>query len=200
MAMRSTHNFKCAYVNCSNVQFDVDLYFHRIHVPSTSNFQWPLTTLIMKIIAFLQNLWVKNPERVKEMFARHPDGREYMLRMLLFHGGRTGKILMDTLGEELVNKIVWEESTTEISGNANAVFPADLGHIRRVINKHKPEAVVTFGRIASKAVFIVANGMMAEPADFQFELLCVPHPCARPAADPIGALAELKQKLSRYMA
>jgi len=152
----------------------------------------------MKIVAFLQNLWVQNPERVKEMFARHPDGREYMLRMLLFRGGKTGKILRSLLGEDLIHKIVWEESTTEISGNANAVFPADLAHIRRVINKHRPEAVVTFGRIASKAVFLVSNGMLAEPADFTFELFCVPHPCARPAADPVGAIAELKQKLSRY--
>jgi hypothetical protein len=105
---------------------------------------------------------------------------------------------MATLGEELVSKIVWEESTTEISGNANAVFPADLGHIRRVINKHRPEAVVAFGRIASKSVFIVANGMMAEPADFTFELICLPHPCARPAQDPVGAISEAKQNLLRY--
>jgi hypothetical protein len=152
----------------------------------------------MKIVAFLQNLWVKDLVRVREMFARHPDGREYMLRMLLFRGGKTGKILTSLLGQELVNKIVWEESTTEISGNANEVFPADLAHIRRVLNKHRPEAVVAFGRIASKSVFLVSNGMMAEPANFTFELFCVPHPCARPAQDPSGAITELKQKLQRY--
>jgi hypothetical protein len=153
----------------------------------------------MKIVAFLQNLWVKNPERVKQMFAAHPDGREYMLRCLLFHGGRTGKILTASLGKELISQIVWEESTTEISGDAKAIFPADLAHIRGVLNKHRPEAVVTFGKIAAQAVALVDAGMRMEPADFTFELFHLPHPCARPAADPIGAIAELKQKLSPYL-
>jgi hypothetical protein len=155
----------------------------------------------VKIVAFLQNLWVKDPEKMRQIFDRHPgfESRAYMLRTLLMRGGRTGKILKATLGMETINQIIWEETTTQIAGDPKTIFPADLSHIRKVLNFYKPEAVVTFGRIASKSVFLVANGMLAEPAEFTFELLCVPHPCARPAADPIGAFTELKQKLNRYI-
>jgi hypothetical protein len=153
----------------------------------------------MSVVAFLQNLWVKDVARAESLFARYPEKREYILRCLLFMGGKTGRILKQTLGEDLASKIIWEESTTQISSNPSEIFPADLAHIRRVINKHRPEAVVTFGKIASKSVFLVTNGMLAEPADFHFELLCVPHPCARLAADPIGALTELKPKLLKYI-
>lgn len=144
------------------------------------------------IVAFLQNLWVKNPDRVREMFARRPDGREFMLRMLLFRGGRTGKILRENLGQDLCNQIVWEESTTQIGGDAKSVFPPEPEHIRRVLLKHQPEIVLAFGKVAAQAVFGV---LPALPPPAMVHFLSAPHPCARSAQDPRGAIRELRAKI-----
>jgi len=150
----------------------------------------------MKIVAFLQNLWVKQPERVGKLFADHPEKREYILKSLLFRGGRTGRILQNCLGD-FVDKIIWEETTREIAGDPKMIFPADLAHIRRVIEKHETEVILTFGRIAAKAVRLVYEGMRAEDPNWRREIIWLPHPCARPAEDAFGAIREARIKLER---
>jgi hypothetical protein len=151
----------------------------------------------MKCVAFLQNLWVKDPTRVQAMFERYPEQREYMLRKLLFCGGRTGTILKATLGWDLCLKIIWDESTTQIAGDSKFVFPPEPAHIRRVLEKHRPEIVVTFGLIASKSVFKVFSEMMAGLGEFKCQFRSVPHPCARTRQDPLGKLHELRGMLTR---
>lgn len=153
----------------------------------------------MKIVAFLQNLWVKDPARTERLFAAHPEKREYILKCLLFLGGRTGNILKCTLGQDVIDQIAWEESTKQIAGDSRGVFPPDYEHIKAVILKHRPEIVLAFGKIASTAVIKVSEEMLPEPATFHFRVLSAPHPCARPAQDPIGALMEIKTKLTPYL-
>ena len=104
----------------------------------------------MKIVAFLQCLWAKDPARVKaslaDMEARGL--REAMLCRLLFNGGHTGNILRQAFGTKLCGQIVWEESTKEIAGKSNGSFPADIDHIATVLTKHQPRIVLAFGSIA----------------------------------------------------
>lgn len=40
----------------------------------------------MRIVAFLQNQWFKDPEGVKAMFAQHPERRERYISAFLFMG------------------------------------------------------------------------------------------------------------------
>lgn len=152
-----------------------------------------------KIVAFLQNMWVKDPVRIQGILDLHPHSREFIIRHLLFRKCRTGKILKATLGTQLCELIVWEETTMKVAGDATTIFPPDYDHIQRVINKHSPDVVIGMGKVAAQAVFKVANEMMRGAQDFQFNFFSVPHPCARPAQDPIGALTELKQKLQPYL-
>ena len=71
-------------------------------------------------LAFLQNMWVRDPERVKRDIARY--GEECRLTYIeycLFAGCLTGRRLRQAFGEDLLDRIVWEESTREIAGNAS---------------------------------------------------------------------------------
>ena len=88
------------------------------------------------VLAFLQNMWVKEPERVKSAIARH--GEEFRLQLMrrfLFAGCKTGRNLTKTFGDELLAHITFEETTREIAGDANTMFPVDRAHIRQCIEK-----------------------------------------------------------------
>jgi hypothetical protein len=134
----------------------------------------------MKIVAFLQNLWVKNPARVEKLFADFPDRRESILAQLLFSGGKTGKVLRKKFGVDLCNEIIWEESTTVIAATSDGIFPPDHSHIKSVLMKHRPEIVLGFGKIASKAVLRVLHEIYFGEGDarFKVQFMAGPHPAA----------------------
>ncbi len=124
---------------------------------------------IMTYVAFLQNMWVKDPARVRLMIEHH--GEEYRLRVMkyfLFAGCLTGRRLRAAFGD-LCEEIVWEQSTREIADNPKTIFPAQPEHIKAVLEHHKPDAVLTFGRIARDAVSPLWKGI----------LIACPHPAAR---------------------
>jgi len=121
-------------------------------------------------VAFLQNMWVRDPERVRKQIERHGD--PYRLRFMahvLFAGCMTGRRLRRTFGDELIEQILWEETTREIGGNPHKIFPPQRDHIRQVLADHKPRVVLTFGRIAADALRPLWDGV----------LIAAPHPCAR---------------------
>ena len=151
----------------------------------------------MKVVAFLQNLWVKDPAHVEKFFRRYPEMRERMLRKLLFYRCKTGRVLKAGLGEKLCDEIVWEESTTQIAGDARTVFPPDHKHIEDVIKKHQPEVVIALGKVASQAVFEVISESM-DRLMLKMEFCSAPHPCARPPLDPIGRLKEIRAKIESH--
>jgi hypothetical protein len=111
-----------------------------------------------KAVAFLQNVWVKRPDEVRAMLARQDEEfRVGLIRRLLFYRCKTGRNLTKAFGE-LLESIVFEETTREIAGDAKTIFPPDIQHIREVIWKYKPEVVITFGQIAKAAVCPIWNG------------------------------------------
>ena len=121
-------------------------------------------------VAFLQNMWVRDPNRVKAMITK--DGEELRSRLIeysLFAGCVTGRRIKKAFGQEALDKIVWEESTREIAGDPKTIFPPDPAHIADVLKKHDPTVVITFGQIAYKAVKPLWTGA----------LLQLPHPAAR---------------------
>lgn len=141
----------------------------------------------MKIVAFLQNQWFKDPEGVKRMFAEHPDRRERYISAFLFMGCLTGKRLQSVFGEDLCGGIVWEEASREVGGKSQSLFAADRQHMMAVINKHKPTVILSFGKIASE-------GIKSLPIDIP--VIYGPHPAARNGA--IEGLRQMRTDLSSF--
>lgn len=129
------------------------------------------------VVAFLQNQWFKEPVRVQRIYDQHPDIREQCIRRFLFAGCLTGRQLMKAFGEDGCSRIVWEECSTKIAGFSEGVFPADLDHMVRVVEKWKPKLVLAFGRVADKAINEVLRRYGRTGG--YFEILTAPHPAAR---------------------
>lgn len=107
----------------------------------------------IECLAFLQNMWVRNPERVRKTIER--DGEEFrrkFMRYALFAGCKTGRILTKIFGEEALERIEFEETTRQISGNPKEIFPADLEHMAAAIKEHQPKIILAFGAIAHNAL------------------------------------------------
>lgn len=121
-------------------------------------------------VAFLQNMWVKDPVRVRASIARY--GEEYRMRLIkraLFAGCFTGRRLRSAFTEDYLGMILWEESTREIAGDPKTIFRADPDHIRAVLKQYEPSCVLTFGKIATDAVTPLWTG----------RIVACPHPAAR---------------------
>lgn len=104
-------------------------------------------------LAFLQNMWVKDPERVRK--AIEEDGEEFrrrFMRYALFAGCKTGRMITKAFGKSLVEAMEFEETTRVISGNPKEILPVDLVHMRNAIELHKPKVIIAFGAIAHNAM------------------------------------------------
>ena len=145
-------------------------------------------------LAFLQNMWVRDPDRVRRDIARlGEDYRNRIIEFFLFRGCLTGRRIRHAFGDELLAQITWEESTREIAGNPRQIFPPDPAHILAALTLHRPAVVLTFGRIAGDAV----QALWAGP------LIRVPHPAARQADTCMRlqtAVRELQEALDRVAA
>lgn len=137
----------------------------------------------MKTVAFLQNMWVRDPERVKRTLAAVAEqhgpefGERYRRRLtakLLFAGCMTGRRLQRELGDRC-DDIVWEEASREVLGNPREVPTADLDHIVNVIRTERPALVLAFGAVARQAML----GLRLEQTVAPFYLIGSPHPAAR---------------------
>jgi len=140
-------------------------------------------------LAILQNMYVRDPERLKRSFARADSegyGEELRRRTIaysLFAGCLTGRRLKAAFGEDLLAQIVWEESTREIAGDPKTIFPPDLAHLEKIIREYQPKAILAFGKIAGCAVTeVLANGNLGPTwlgAETRPTLITAPHPAAR---------------------
>lgn len=149
------------------------------------------------ILAFLQNLWVKDPGRLRKIFELHGEEfRRQCIKWLIFHGGLTGRRIKSAFGDELVNRIVWEEASRVIAGDSRTICPPDPVHIKVCLETHKPKVVLTFGRIAAEAVRPIWDGYSAAASGDL--LLCCPHPAAR-QADTIAKLQAAAGQLRTWI-
>lgn len=130
-----------------------------------------------KIVAFLQNQWFKEPQRVKDAIARRPEEtheafRHQFLVRALFAGCHTGKRLESAFGPVLCDEIYWEEISREMGDYASAVFPPNIEHIKAVLKAQDPGIVIAFGKHAEAALRPLA-------AQSHWLFLTTPHPAAR---------------------
>lgn len=147
----------------------------------------------MTVLAFLQNQWFKDPERVKRIYAQHPQMRNDLIRRYLFMGCLTGKRLEAAFGEDACQNIIWEESSPEVGGHAASKFPANPKHIADAIINYRPEIVFAFGKIAVDGVLSAMPVIASHPMPVRFEFITGPHPAAR--TDPMPRLREMAQTL-----
>ncbi len=124
----------------------------------------------MTILCFLQNLWLKNPERWKEYIDRNEARRpEIIAHLLLAYGCLTGRRIKACFGD-LLPHMIFEEASREIAGDPRTVCPPDLEHIRACLEKYKPKVVLTFGKVAAAAVAPLCKNIY---------IVACPHPAAR---------------------
>lgn len=132
----------------------------------------------MRVVAYLQNMWVKEPDKVQALLDRHKDNPMYwnkMCKLLLFAGCITGRRIKDAFGD-LVNDMIFDETTKEIAGDSKKIFKPDYFHIESSLNRLKPDVVICFGAIAAKAVTnVIDNG----GCEFVPAIITAPHPAAR---------------------
>lgn len=156
----------------------------------------------MKIVAFLQNQWFKDPERIKRIiqdtiekeshWKNAGEIREYYISAFLFMGCLTGQRLMRAFGDDTCHEIVWEECSREIGGKSSAAFPADIAHMQEVVERHAPQVLLVFGKIAKDAVkFLLLPS--------ESTVITGPHPAAR-GPSVVGELAEMARRLQEVMA
>lgn len=123
----------------------------------------------MIILAFLQNLWVKDPARWTELLNKHESRRVGIIRhLLLDYGCLTGRRIK-TCFPDLLDQIVFEEASRVIAGDSKTVCPPDTKHISNCLEKYQPDVVLTFGKVALSAVAPLWSG----------KLIACPHPAAR---------------------
>jgi len=147
----------------------------------------------MKVLAILQNQWFHDPDKVRLTLDRHPEWRRRYIHYALFAGCRTGNILKAGLGEEWCRKIVWEEASPQIGGEASSVFPADPAHLRAVIDEVKPTVILALGRIASDGIAAIMPMPSLVPVA---TIINVIHPTAR-GVDTLPLLRDARAILDK---
>jgi hypothetical protein len=144
----------------------------------------------MVALAILQNLWARDPERVRKVLAnRSGANRRRVIRTVLFGGCLTGRRLTAAFGEELRDQMLWEEASTEVAGDARIIIRPDPDHIRRVLWSIEPDLVIGFGRLACDAVEPLCSGT---------EFLRAPHPAAR-RSDTMARLRAIASNVRRRL-
>lgn len=144
----------------------------------------------MKVLGILQCQYFNNPAHVRRMLQLNP-GHDYRARFTkrtLFMGGKSGKMLMEHLGEDFCNATVWGEASPEIGGHHSACFPPDPAYVRSMVEFHRPEVVVAFGKVAEEAAKMAANNA-------QLPFWAVLHPASR---NPHKVIASFDAMLSWY--
>ena len=143
----------------------------------------------MVIVAFMQNMWVRDVARVERLIATYGEPyRRRLIAMALFSGCLSGRRLQAAFGADLCRQIQWDEASPVVAGESSAAPPADPHHMRHVINHYKPDLVLCFGRSAAGAIRDVWSG----------KLVCCPHPAARQDST-VGRLAMCAEEVNQII-
>lgn len=143
---------------------------------------------MIPILAVMQNQYFHEPAKVKLIIERKPEWRRRLIARFLFAGCHSGRVIKAAFGER-INDIIWEEASPEIGGHAASKFPADMVHLRKVVDEVKPRITLAFGVIASNAMAQLVDG---------FDLVTLPHPAAR-SADVFDRILHGAQMLERMI-
>lgn len=120
------------------------------------------------VLGLLQNMWVREPERVRQMIDARPAARD---RIVAVHmpNSHTGRRLRKAFGT-LMGNICWDNACSEIGGQASASPKPDYAHVNAVLRRIEPAVVLAFGNAAKDAM---------RQAVYDGHLIEGPHPAAR---------------------
>lgn len=80
---------------------------------------------------------------------------------------RTGVRLQEALPAETFEVVVCNASPA-LADSPDGIFPADLGHLRRVVRRTEPDVILACGRVAQKAMAEISPAIpvvaMSHPA------------------------------------
>ncbi len=151
----------------------------------------------MTILCFLQNMWVREPKKVRAWLDKNPDLWNGAVAGFLFAGCVTGRRIRTCFGDELIRKMTFEECTKEIAGDSRTVCESDPEHIRAALENHQPKIVVTFGKIAADALDNVCyETKTGRPG--VIPIIHCPHPAAR-QADTVEKLKNAAADIKRLL-
>ena len=151
----------------------------------------------MKIVAFLQNQWWRDPEGVKKRIANHANPEELRRRLIVWglQGCKTGRVLekrlASVIGPISFKKIYWENSSREIGGKSSSSFLADPKHMRSVLNVQQPDVVLCFGKIARAGM----DQLNVAP---KIAVLYAVHPASRGSLETLDKMAGALKGLIEY--
>jgi hypothetical protein len=98
-----------------------------------------------RMVAFIANQPCANLEQVARVFAANRRRRHEIVAYYLFDRPCiAGETIAHVFSEELRRAIVWEHPYACVPDSARRE-PVDCAHVRRVIAKNRPHAVLSFG-------------------------------------------------------
>lgn len=156
----------------------------------------------MKVLAFLQNAYARDEEAARLLEAAFADRDPKMVAAMqrrrkagLFAGRNyTGRLIARTFGEDVAYRIWWENTTPRWGWESSHKFPADLAHMRALIDTHKPDVILAFGAQARDALARLAvHGLHGAVVIFG------PHPASR-SPEKYAGLREMAVKLAEISA
>ena len=112
------------------------------------------------VLAILQNAW-------SPLYAGDIWPRESWLKALW--RSRSGQRLKN-LTDNYAGNIYFDNTTPIVGETPDSVVPADLNHITFLLNSVKPTTIVTFGKLAQKAIISLNINICC---------LFLPHPACR---------------------
>lgn len=130
----------------------------------------------MKILAFLQNPWFKpgTSERHIKMYAENDSFHRKVLA-----GSATGRALRKAFGDELYEKIIWDNASPQHGDTPDSKFPPDTRYMVYKYTQAQPDVVLLFGRQAQDGWDRLVNiyGSLTRSIVFR-----APHPMAMGSA------------------
>jgi hypothetical protein len=120
------------------------------------------------VVAFLQNCWFKpgtNPETIRRYLS------EQKFRRIVLGMSMTGRRLSTAFGEHHYRRIWWDNASEYVASASPGRGDPDPVHMRRVIARIQPAAVLLFGGVALQGFYSIA---LPEQKFHAF-----PHPNAR---------------------
>jgi hypothetical protein len=137
----------------------------------------------MSVLAFLQNAYTRDEETARKLEVLFGDpsitGRtQYLRKQGLFEGRNyTGLTIQRVFGAKVCDAIWWENASPRWGWLSKHKFPADMAHIRRLCEEHRPSIVLTFGKVASDALADLKH-QFDSPLQIA-TIISGPHPAAR---------------------
>ncbi len=147
----------------------------------------------MIILAFVQNINVKKPEKLARKLEEAE--RAVVVQELIFKRNEVGNRLKKAFGKKFCKDIIWESITERIGRISSSMQPPEDLYLATVLARWKPDLVLTFGNIATRNIQDFREKL--DDTDWIF-IPCI-HPTARVenAEEQLAEIAKIVKALDK---